>query len=165
MTAQRLLLALFALTLVIVGGRTAWSAGGPTMAMGKTTAVRHPAFEAFYDGHKDTIFNLDVSSKSEAAMDHINYAPDLKLVPLKTPEIYFVVGTAATGQLAVLGSEPGENDYTPIWREVHVTFKAGQTPILLKSDTQIEALMKKGNLTETETSTRLNCPVIKVGKG
>jgi len=165
MTTSKPMIALIATAVAITGARAASGAGGPGMAMGKTITVSHPAFQAFYDGHKDTILNLDVSSKTEAAMDHINYAPDLKLVPLKTPEIYFVVGTAATGQLAVLGSEPGEKDYTPIWREVHVTFQAGQTPTLLKSDTQIEALMKKGTLTETETSTRLNCPVIKVGKG
>jgi hypothetical protein len=165
MTTRRLTICLVAVTLVIVGAHSAWGAGGPAMAMGKTITVRHSAFQAFYDGHKDTIFNLDVSSKAEAAMDHINYAPGLNLVPLKTPEIYFVVGTAAAGQLAVLGSEPGEKDYTPIWREVHVSFPAGQTPILLKSDTQIAALVKKGTLTEHETSTRLNCPVVKVGKG
>ena len=165
MTTRRLTIGLFAVALVIVGARSAWSAGGPAMAMGKTITVRHSAFQAFYDGHKDTIFNLDVSSKAEASMDHINYAPGLKLVPLKTPEIYFVVGTAAAGQLAVLGSQPGEKDYTPIWREVHVSFKSGQTAILLKSDAQIGALAKKGTLTEQETSTRLNCPVIKVGKG
>jgi hypothetical protein len=165
MAAKRLSIALAAFALAIVGARVAWSAGGPAMAMGKTITVRHAAFQAFYDGHKDTIFNLDVSNRAEAAMDHINYAPDLNLVPLRTPEIYFVVGAAAPGQLAVLGSEPGEKDYTPIWREVHVTFMAGQTPTLLKSDTQIESLMKKGKLTEKPTSTRLNCPVIKVGKG
>jgi len=163
MTARTLMFALAAVALVIVGGRSAWGAGGP--AMGKPITVRHAAFQAFYDGHKDTIFNLDVSNRAEATMDRINYAPGLKLVPLKTPEIYFVVGTAAAGQLAVLGSEPGEKDYTPIWREVHVRFKPGQTPVLIKSDTQVDALIKKGAVTETETSTRLNCPVIKVGKG
>lgn len=157
-------IALLAIALGIGGAQAAWGAGNPMMAMGKTITVHHPAFQAYYDGHKDTILNLDVSNKAEAMMDHINYAPNLRLVPLTTPEIYFVGGNAATGQLAVLGSEPGENDYTPIWREVHVTWKAGQTPALLKSDTQINALAKKGVLTETKTGTRLNCPVIKVGK-
>lgn len=165
MTAKIRMTAL-AIALGICGGAgMAWAAGGPMMAMGKTMTISHPAFHAYYDGHQDTIFNLDVSNKAEAAMDHINYAPGLKLVPLTTPEIYFVVGSAAAGQLAVLGSEPGEKDYSPIWREVHVTFKAGHAPLLLKSDTQIAALVKSGTLAETETSTRLNCPVVKVGKG
>jgi hypothetical protein len=63
----------------------------------------------------------------------------------------------------VLGSEPGESDYSPIWRLVQVRFNAGDKPVLVTSDTQIEALAKKGVLRETKTSTRINCPVIKVG--
>jgi hypothetical protein len=165
MTGKRLVIVLLAGGLAIVGARAALGAGGPAMAMGKTTVVPHQAFQGFYDGHKDTYFNLDVSSKAEATAEHINYAPGLTLVPLKTPEIYFTVGTAATGQIAVLGSQPGEKDYSPVWREAHVSFKPGQTPVLLTSDKQIAALMKKGTLTVQETSIRLNCPVIKVGKG
>jgi hypothetical protein len=163
MNRKAVLIALLAGSLAIVGVGAALGSGGP--AMGKKSTVRHQAFQGFYDGHKDTYFNLDVSSKAEATAERINYAPGLALVPLKTPEIYFVVGTAATGQIAVLGSQPGEKDYSPIWREVHVSFKPGQSPVLLKSDTQIAALMKKGSLSEQETSIRLNCPVIKVGKG
>jgi hypothetical protein len=161
----KIVVALLAGGLAIVGARAALGAGGPAMSMGKTILVRHQAFQGFYDGHKDIYFNLDVSSKVEAAAEHINYAPDLSLVSLKTPEIYFVAGSAAPGQIAVLGSQPGEKDYSPVWREVHVSFKPGHSPVLLKSDTQIAALMKKGTLTEQETSVRLNCPVIKVGKG
>jgi len=162
MNRKAVLIALLAGSLAIVGVGAALGSGGP--AMGKKSTVRHQAFQGFYDGHKDTYFNLDVSNKAEAKAEHINYAPGLALVPLKTPEIYFVAGTAATGQIAVLGSEPGEKDYSPVWREVHVSFKSGQSPVLLKSDTQIEALVKKGTLSEQKTSLRLNCPVIKVGK-
>jgi hypothetical protein len=36
---------------------------------------------------------------------------------------------------------------------------------LIKSDTQINQLEKKGGLTERSTAIRLNCPIIKVGKG
>jgi hypothetical protein len=163
MTGKRLVIALLAGGLAIFGARTALGSGGPAMAMGKATTVRHQAFHGYYDGHKDTYFNLDVSNKAEARAEHVNYAPGLALVPLKTPEIYFVVGTAATGQLAVLGSEPGETDYSPVWREVHVRFQSGKAPVLLKSDTQIDALIKKGTLSEQETSIRINCPIIKVG--
>jgi hypothetical protein len=36
---------------------------------------------------------------------------------------------------------------------------------LITSDTQIDKLEKTGKLAERATSTRLNCPIIKVGKG
>jgi len=71
---------------------------------------------------------------------------------------------AAAGQLAVFGSQPGEPTYSPIWKETILTWKASATPVLIKSDTQINQLEKKGVLTERATSTRLNCPIVKVGK-
>jgi hypothetical protein len=99
-------------------------------------------------------------------MMHINYAPVMESVPLKTaPEMYMVEGKAAAGQLAVFGSEPGEKSYSPIWKETFLTWKASATPVLIKSDTQVDQLEKKGMLTERATSIRLNCPIIKVGKG
>ena len=79
------------------------------------------------------------------------------------PEIYLVEGKAAAGQLAVFGSEPGEKDYSPIWKETILTWKSSAKPVLIKSDTQVDKLEKQGGLTERSTSTRLNCPIIKVG--
>ena len=139
------------------------TSGGPRM--GPQMTVKRPAFQGYYDGHKDTYLNTDVSTKAEATMMHINYAPVLKTVPLKSaPEIYLVQGKAAAGQLAVFGSEPGEASYSPVWKETILTWKASATPALIKSDTQIDQLEKKGGLAERSTSIRLNCPIIKVGK-
>ena len=103
---------------------------------------------------------------ADAKVMHINYAPVLNSVPLKSaPEIYLVQGKAAAGQLAVFGSEPGESSYSPVWKETILTWKGSAKPVLIKSDTQINQLEKKGGLTERSTSIRLNCPIIKVGKG
>jgi hypothetical protein len=134
--------------------------------MGPEITVKRPAFHGYYDGHKDTYLNTDVSSKAQAKAMHVNYSPVLKSVPLSTaPEIYLVEGKAAAGQLAVFGSEPGERTYSPVWKETILTWKASATPVLIKSDTQVDQLEKKGGLTERSTSIRLNCPIIKVGKG
>jgi hypothetical protein len=165
---QRKILWVSALMSLVLGAATgayaSLAAGGPRM--GPQTKITRPAFHGYYDGHKDTYLNTDVSSKAEAKMMHINYAPVLKSVPLKTaPEMYLVQGKAAAGQLAVFGSEPGESSYSPIWKETILTWKASATPVLIKSDTQVDQLEKKGVLTERATSIRLNCPIIKVGKG
>jgi hypothetical protein len=144
------------------GAYAAMTSSGPRM--GPSTAIKRAAFHGFYDGHKDTYLNTDVSSKTDAKMMHINYAPGLRTVPLKTaPEIYLVQGKAAAGQLAVFGSEPGEKDYSPIWKETILTWKSSAKPVLITSDTRVNALEKKGGLTERSTSIRLNCPIIKVG--
>jgi hypothetical protein len=135
---------------------------GPVM--GPARATSRPAFQGYYDGHKDIYLNTDVSSKTEAAAMHINYSARLASIK-NLPEIYLVEGKAAPGQLAVFGSEPGEKNYSPLWSETILTWRAGATPILLTSDTQINAVEKKGTLTERDAHVVLNCPIIKVGRG
>jgi hypothetical protein len=149
---------------VTAGAYASLADSGPRM--GPSSSISRTAFQGYYDGHKDTYLNTDVSDKAEAKMMHINYASVLKTVPLKSaPEIYLVQGNAAAGQLAVFGSEPGEASYSPVWKETILTWKATAKPTLIKSDTQIDKLEKKGKLGERATSIRLNCPIIKVGKG
>ena len=130
--------------------------------MGPASKVARPAFHGYYDGHKDTYLNTDVSSKAEAAMMHINYSARIGSVK-GLPEIYLVEGRAAPGQLAVFGSEPGEANYSPLWSETILTWKAGATPVLLTSDTQIDKVEKAGTLSERDAHVVLNCPIIKVG--
>jgi hypothetical protein len=133
---------------------------GPVMGPAKT--ISRPAFQGYYDGHKDTYLNTDVSSRSAAAAMHVNYSAPLASIK-NLPEIYLVEGTAAPGQLAVFGSEPGEKTYSPLWSETILTWKSGAKPVVLKSDTQINAVEKKGTLTERDAHVVLNCPIIKVG--
>ena len=138
--------------------------GGPGM-MGPESRTSVPSFLGYYDGHKDTFLAPDTSSRTEAKMDHNNFSAKLAASIKTSEEIYLFSGKAATGQLPVFSSEPGEKTYTPLWREEIVTWKAGATPSLIVSDTQVDALKKKGMITVRETSTVLNCPIVKLGKG
>jgi hypothetical protein len=154
------LAAAFALALAA----TVYAAANSRPIMGAAKAISQPAFQGYYDGHKDTYLNTDVSSKTDATMMRINYSA--RLASIKgLPEIYLVEGKAAAGQLAVFGSQPGEKDYSPLWAETILTWKPGAKPVLLTSDTQINAVEKKGTLTERDAHVVLNCPIIKVGKG
>src|ERR687887_765804 len=139
----------------------AYAASGP--AMGPSTRIQRPAFHGYYDGHKDTYLNTDVSSKAEAAAMRINYSATIGTVK-GLPEIYLVQGRAAPGQLAIFGSEPGEKDYSPLWDETILTWKASAKPELITSDTQIDKIEKTGMLSEKDAHVVLNCPIIKVGK-
>jgi hypothetical protein len=133
--------------------------GGPRMGPAKTIA--QPSFQGYYDGHKDTYLNTDVSNKAEAKSMHINYSALIGKVK-GLPEIYLVVGRAAPGQLAIFNSEPGEKTYSPLWDERLLTWKPGATPVLITADTQIDPLKKKGVLIERDGGAVLNCPIIKV---
>jgi hypothetical protein len=149
-------------TLAATVAATAYAASGP--AMGPSTGILRPAFHGYYDGHKDTYLNTDVSNKAEAKAMHINYSATIGKVK-GLPEIYLVQGRAASGQLAIFGSEPGESNYSPLWSETILTWKAGATPVLITSDTQIDKIEKTGMLSERDAHVVLNCPIIKVGKG
>lgn len=119
----------------------------------------------YYDGHKVNYLNTDVSVRREARMMGINFAPGLQHVNMASlPEIYLIQGRAAANQLAIFGSEPGESDYSPLWRETILTWKPRATPVLVTSDTQIDAIEKKGQMTERDTHVALNCPIIRVMK-
>ena len=163
MVHKPVLLVPLALAILAASAAAYASAGSSGPRMGPPHRVSRQAFSGYYDGHRDTYLNTDVSNKAEAKAMHVNYAPVLKTVPLATaPEMYLVQGRAAAGQLAVFGSEPGEPSYSPIWKETILTWKPNATPVLIKSDTQIDQLEGNGMLSERSTSIRLNCPIIKV---
>jgi hypothetical protein len=147
---------------VTAGVVAAGLSAGPVM--GPVSKISRPAFHGFYDGHKVTYLNTDVSSKADAAAMHINYSARIGQVK-GLPEIYLVQGKAAGGQLAIFGSEPGEKDYSPLWSETILTWKAGAKPTLITSDTQIDKIEKTGKLAERDAHVVLNCPIISVAKG
>ena len=125
------------------------------------TAQTLPAFPVYYDAHKDVVVVSDAYPKAAAGTFHANYAPSLSAVqPASQPAWYIIRGPAAPGQLAVLGSEPGESDYSPLWQTVIVRWKPGVTPQVLTSDNMILDLAKKGQLTATKTTMIVNATVI-----
>ena len=120
-----------------------------------------PAFPAYYDAHKDVVAVTDAFPKPAALTFHANFAPALSVVRAASQPLWYIVrGRAVAGQLAVLGSEPGESDYSPLWRTVIVRWKPGVAPKLLTSDDMINDLAKKGQLTVTDTSMLVNAPVV-----
>ena len=158
---KRKLLIATTVALVALAASLAAYGGGGMGSMGLSGSIKRPALHGYYDGHKDTFLNTDVSDKMQAAEMHVNYSAVLKAVPMSaTSEIYLVLVNAARGQIPVFGSEPGEASYTPLWHEMMVTWKAGVTPVLLVRDDQIKALASKGQLTMAPTHIILNCPIV-----
>jgi len=159
---RRILIAALVLFGATVAVAAASTGGLPNI--GKPSMKAQPVFKGYYDHHIDTYLITDVSSKSQAQALHVNYSAELKAAK-GLPEQYFVRGRAAKGQLTVFGSQPGEADYNPLWEEVWLTSKKGVKPVLLGQDDQIDALEKKGKLTEKDAHIVLNAPILKVGKG
>jgi hypothetical protein len=161
--SRRVILAAGAALMAVTFAVVAYAATTVGPAMGPASKVSQLSWQGYYDGHKDTYLNTDVSSKADAKAMHINYSASIGRVK-HLPEIYLVQGRAAPNQLAVFGSEPGEPSYSPLWSETILNWKPGATPVVIKSDTQVNALEKKGVLTEHEGHKVLNCPIIRVGR-
>jgi hypothetical protein len=158
-------IALFGLVIFVASvAAAAASTSGGLPNIGTPSQKAQPVFKGYYDHHIDTYLITDVSSKAQAKAMHINYSAELKAVK-GLPEQYFVKGRAAKGQLTIFGSQPGEADYNPLWKEVWLTWKKGVKPVLIGQDDQIDALEKKGKLTEKDAHIVLNAPILKVGKG
>jgi hypothetical protein len=155
---------LVALTVAAIAATTAVAAiSGGLPNIGTPSMTAQPVFKGYYDHHVDTYLITDVSAKAQAKALHVNYSGGLKAVK-GLPDQYFVKGRAATGQLTIFGSEPGEPDYNPLWDEIWVTWKSGVKPVLLGQDDQIKKLAKEGKLTMTDAHIVLNAPILKVGK-
>jgi hypothetical protein len=161
---RRIVLVFVGLGIVAAAAAIAAASTGGLPNIGKAKMTAEPVFKGYYDHHIDTYLITDVSSKSQAQALHVNYSAELKTVK-GLPEQYFVQGRAAKGQLTIFGSQPGEADYNPLWKEVWLTWKKGVKPILIGKDDQIDALEKKGKLTEKDAHIVLNAPILTVGKG
>jgi len=136
------------------------SSGAGLPNIGTPTMATQHVYRGYYDHHVDTYLLTDVSNKAQAQAMHINYSKEIGTVK-GLPLQYFVKGRAAKGQLTVFGSEPGEDDYNPLWEEVWVTWKPGVKPVLLGQDDQINSLVKAGKLTMKDAHmswTRLSSP-------
>lgn len=163
MTRMKRVAALGAAAIVAGASVAAYAATKSPLLLGPGTNTERTTFQAYYDGHKDAYFVTDVSSKSQARALHVNYSKEIGAVK-GAPAQYFVKGKAVAGQLSVFGSEPGEDDYNPLWEEFFVTWKPGVKPVLLVKDDQITGLAKKGKLTLRDAHVVLNAPIVKVGK-
>ena len=137
------------------------SSGAGLPNIGTPTMATQHVYRGYYDHHVDTYLLTDVSNKAQAQAMHINYSKEIGTVK-GLPLQYFVKGRAAKGQLTVFGSEPGEDDYNPLWEEVWVTWKPGVKPVLLGQDDQINSLVKAGKLTMKDAHIVLDAPVLAV---
>ena len=81
-----------------------------------------------------------------------------KLAPI------WAVTNGVAGQRNIIDTVPGKADYSPLWQLNKVTFKDGITPHLLKSKADVDAAVKAGEVTVTQTNTVINCPVLGFGQ-
>jgi len=131
-----------------------------------------PLVRGFADGNEVFYITTEVSDKnlanylSNLTNSRVAYTPALKYAPAQSlANIYeFTNGIKGSGpegfQPNVADSQPGDNDYSPLWKVNLVTWNNGITPRELTSEADILNALEKKELTIKPTDIIVNCPFV-----
>lgn len=72
----------------------------------------------------------------------------------------WVVTNGTAEQMNIIDTVPGDEDYSPLWQVIEVSFADGVEPRTLRSRTEVEEAEAAGEVTLVETETVVNCPVL-----
>ena len=140
-------------------------------------AIDIPLSKGYVNGSEVFYITTDVSDNRTAAHltnitgFKVNYAPVLAQSPnASIANIYeFKNGINGTGpqgfQPNVADSQPGNENYSPLWRTNLVEWEQGVTPRELKSQSDIISAQKNGELTIIPTNIIVNCPFVQWNGG
>jgi len=131
-----------------------------------------PLIRGFADGNEVFYITTEVSDKtladylSNLTNSRVVYTPALKYAPAESlANIYeFTNGIKGSGpegfQPNVADSQPGDNNYSPLWKVNLVTWNNDITPRELKSEADILKALKNNELTIKPTDIIVNCPFV-----
>jgi len=160
-----------AATLAACGGSNNSTTASTTAGDG-ATAGQPPQVSGFYDGKSVDYLLTDISTEKDAkALSDfykapVNATPKLGTVPDSSLAKLYLFMNGVKGpnpfgyQPNVLDSVPGEAAYSPLWRVYAVTWSDSATPEELKSEDDILAAEKAGELTIEKTPLVKNSPVV-----
>ena len=132
-----------------------------------------PLIRGFADGNDVFYITTEASDKdvanyiSNLTNSRVVYTPALKFAPAQSlANIYeFTNGINGTGtrgfQPNVADSQPGDNNYSPLWKINLVTWNNGTSPRELSSEDDILKAQKNNELTIKPTDVIVNCPFVK----
>ena len=148
---------------------------GGCSTLNKSDQVSLPMFKAWYDGSVVYYITTDISDPDMALAMRANYVPRLQdAIPVypKPPEqktvlerVYTFPGGEQSKSVFAsipqpLGPGSQDNNYSPVWLMVTVTWKDPQQAIELRSEGEIFAAEARGEVDLTRTDIVVNCPVV-----
>ena len=131
-----------------------------------------PLVRGFADGNEVFYITTEVSDEKLAnyltnlTNSRVVYTPALKYAPPQSlANIYeFTNGFKGSGpegfQPNIADSQPGDNNYSPLWKVNLVTWNNGTTPRELTSEDDIVNAVKNKEITIKPTEIIVNCPFV-----
>jgi len=136
-----------------------------------------PLGKGYVNGNEVFYITTDASDKKIASQItnltgfKVNFAPLLTKTPDEAVAQFYVFkngvksnNTNTSGtfgfQPNVANAQPGDANYSPLWKINTVEWKSGSSPKELKSEKEIVDLKSKGELTVTPIEIYVNCPFV-----
>lgn len=146
----------------------------PASAQPAADTVELPLISGWYEGKPVRYVTTDVSDRKAAAEMNANYVPRLANAIAAQPtapgqksaveRIYSFANFHQGGVLPSLpmptGSGNADPNYSPLWQVHKVSWQAGKTPRVLKSEEEILAAEEAGEVKIEKTGIVVNCPVV-----
>ena len=133
----------------------------------KATATL-PLISCWYKGEILFYIRIDTSDRATAQQQGLNYVPQLANVLTSSPAAYDDIYTFTNSkQFNVVPSAPypvgpknTDHSYQPLWQVSEVAWNPGSKARALKSEEEILAAAKSGEVTVTKTNVIINCPIV-----
>jgi hypothetical protein len=131
-----------------------------------------PLKQGYVNGNPVFYINTDISDQKLAGVltnttgFKVNYAPLIAQAPSDAVAQFYVFKNGMKGngtlgfQPTVGNAQPGDANYSPLWKINIVEWKNGVTPTQLKSEKEVLDAKGRGDLTVTPTNVVANCPFI-----
>jgi hypothetical protein len=129
-----------------------WNGGSVTMRL----------HEGRLDGEPIYFVRTDASDEPFAQEIGLVWVPALRLALQQegaVGRIFLFGGDAADGQVSILSTGPGRDDFTPLYRVNRVLFRGD--PAILDSGAALDAALADGSIEVEETEVVVNYPVVK----
>jgi hypothetical protein len=135
-----------------------------------------PVLSGWFEGEEVFYITTDVSHADVAEAKGANFAPRLayalpegRAAPGRSSvdKVYAVTNFEQASVFASapfpMGSTSRDTAYSPLWQMVKVTWAAGATPQMLRSEEDVLAAVERGAATLEVTRVVLNCPIVHRG--
>ena len=127
-----------------------------------------PLIFCWYKGQVLFYIRIDTSDLATAQQQGLNYVPQLANVLTSSPAAYDDIYTFTNfNQFNVVPSAPDpvgpqstDSNYQPLWQVSQVAWNAGSKARTLRSEEEILAASKGGEVTITKTNVIINCPIV-----
>ena len=136
-----------------------------------------PLLTGWFQGQAVFYVTTDASDADVAREQSANYAPRLADALPGLPrqpgqassvdKVYAVVnfdqGSVFASAPAPMGAKNQDRTYSPLWQMVKVTWRAGRTPYVLRSEEAVLDAAEKGAVELATTRIVINCPIVHRG--